>query len=404
MRFPVGRWAAIAAWALVVVIVGVTVSYGNKPDKLYKTFHSAGVHFKNSEMLFGPIPVDEDLYRYSPTVAASMVPWTWIPMKVGALLWRALQAAFLFLAIRAWAKVAVPEVPWPLLALLALPFVIGNIQNGQINPLLAAFMLATGVLFYHERFWLAAVMIAIAALVKVYPLSLGLLLCVVEPRRFTPRLIVVLVIGCLVPFAVQSPEYVSQQWREWAATTRADDRTYQPMARGYHDFQRLLLRWGIDIPILAYRGIQVAAGGGFAALIAWGRWSGVDRPTLIHGCVSLGFIWCTLFGPSTESATYMLLAPIAAHAFLAVTRFQSSRHTPCADIPTRRPPLELIWVCGAFFLLLSMNVMQWFPVHEAYRAAIIPQAHAALLFLIWVVWRFNPARRAVGIATSEPRP
>lgn len=381
MRFLFGRWAAVTAWSLIVVIVGVTVSFGNKPGKLYKTFHSAGVHFKSSETLFGPIPDDEDLYRYSPTIAASMMPWTWIPMGVGAVLWRALQAAFLFLAIRAWAKVAVPEVPWPLLALLALPLVIGNIHNAQINPLLAALMLATGVLFFHERYWLAAVMIAIAAFVKIYPLSLGLLLCVIEPRRFPLRLIVVIAIGCLIPFAIQSPDYVVQQWHEWVENAMADNRTYQPMARGYHDFQKLLLRWGISIPLGAYRGIQIAAGCAFAGLIAWGRFRGMARPTLIHGCVSLGFIWCTLFGPSTESATYMLLAPIAAHAFLAVTG---------------RPLWERIWVRGAFLLLLSMNVMQWFPAsaREAYRGATIPQAHAALLFLVWIIWRLNVARRS----------
>jgi len=380
MRFILGRHAAVTAWALVVVAVGVAVSFGNKPGKLYKTFHSAGVHFKRSETLFGPIQNDEDIYRYSPTIAASMVPWTWMPISAGAVLWRAFQAAFLFLAIRSWAKVAVPEVPWPLLALLALPFVIGNIHNAQINPLVAALMLATGVCFFYERFWLAAVMIAIASLVKIYPMSLGLLLCVIEPRRFTLRLIVVLGIGCLIPFAVQSPDYVVQQYREWFGTMEADDRTGQPMSRGYHDFQRLLKAWGIDIPLMAYRGIEVVAGCAFAGLIAWGRFRGIDRQTLIHGCVSLGFIWCTLFGPTTESATYMLLAPFAAHAFLAVSG---------------RPLWERVWVRGAFLLLLSMNVMQWFPAsaRDAYRGAIIPQAHAALLFLIWTIWRFLTTAR-----------
>ena len=52
-----------------------------------------------------------------------------------------------------------------------------------------------------------------------------------------PRLAIAVAIGCGLPFALQSPAYVTQQFTDWAGRVGDDDRTEQPMERGYHDFQ-----------------------------------------------------------------------------------------------------------------------------------------------------------------------
>jgi hypothetical protein len=366
---------------IALVVVALIVTVGGKPGKLYRTFVAAGGNFRHGETIYGKVPDDLDLFRYSPFVAALMTPLGMIPTDLGAVLWRAVQAAILLLALRAWARVAVPVVPWPALAILALPLCIGNMHNGQLNPLVAALMLLSAVAFVRESYWFAAAAIAGAAMFKVYPLSLGLLFCIVEPRRFTIRLSIALAAGCLLPFALQSPEYVLQQFADWLDRVGVDNRTSQPIERGYHDFQRLLLRWGVDIPLESYRGIEVLAGCAAAALVAWGRIDGWDRSRLVHACVSLGFVWCTLFGPATESATYMLLAPVIAFAALAVGN---------------RPLWERCFVHGAYLLLLSAAVIQWFPrpIVDAYRGAIIPQAHGALFLVVWIVWRMVDASYA----------
>src|SRR5262249_30128086 len=149
---------------------------------------------------------------------------------------------------------------------------------------------------------------------KVYPIGLGLLLCVVEPRRFGPRLLLAVAIGGAIPFALQSPDYVSRQFEDWVDRVRADGRTEEPIQKGYHDFQKVLRRWGVTTDLSTYRGLEVIAAGAFAGFIWWGRRSGWDRDRQIQASAGLGLVWCTLFGPATESATYMLLAPVAAHA------------------------------------------------------------------------------------------
>jgi hypothetical protein len=349
----------------------VAVSLPGKGGKLYPTFVAAGDHFRNGEPVYGPVPPGQDQYRYSPLVAAALAPWSALPTPVGAVLWRWLQAATFLLALRAWSRVAVPQVPWPALALLCLPLTLGNVFNAQLNPLVAALLLAGLTAFARERYGLAAVAVAGATAFKVYPLAVGLLLCVAEPRRFVPRLLLVVAVGFGLPFAVQSPGYVGQQFADWFDRVHGDNRTDQPIERGYHDFQKLLRRCGGPTPLSAYRGMEVLAGCAMAGLVYLGRRRGWDRRRQVQACAGLGLVWCTLFGPATESATYMLLAPVAAHAAIAVSG---------------RSLLERMWVRGAYLLLISVPVALWFPrpVSDPYRA-LIPQAHAALLLLTWLV-------------------
>ena len=45
-------------------------------------------------------------------------------------------------------------------------------------------------------------------LFKLYPVAVGLLLAACFPRRFAPKFAVAVLSGVLLPFALQSPDYV----------------------------------------------------------------------------------------------------------------------------------------------------------------------------------------------------
>jgi len=366
------RRIAIGAWIATTLAIAVVVTVG-KPGKLYSTFEAAGQHFRQGESLYpDDVPATQVLYRYSPAAAAAIAPLTWLPTHLGAVLWRCIQAIALLLALRAWARVASPAVSWPHLALLALPLSIGNLHNGQLNPLVVALMLIGIAAFSHDRYWLASLAIAGAALFKIYPLTLGLLLGIIEPRRFAPKLLLVAAAAITLPFAIQSPDYVIQQFDHWLNLVENDDRTHQPMHQGYHDFRKVLLRWGLPISLKAYRAIQIVVGCASAIVVLWGRYQGWDRARLVQVCASLGILWCTLFGPATESATYLLIAPIAAHALLAVRE---------------RTIVERVWICAAYGILVASTMIHWFPysVSHVIRGTLIPQPHAALLLLGWTI-------------------
>ena len=229
----------------------------------------------------------------------------------------------------------------------------------------------------------AATAIAIvgAALFKIYPLSLGLLLGVIEPRRFVPRLLLVAVIAAALPFAIQSPDYVIGQYNEWLQLVEQDDRTEQPWHQGYHDFRKVLLRWGVPLTLDGYRAVEIVIGCAAAGIVLWGRYRGCDRAWLIQVATSLGFLWCTLFGPATESATYMVLAPIAAHSVLAVRD---------------RAIWERAWIYVVYATLLASNMIHWFPysISHTIRGTLIPQPHAALILCTWTVFQFVRTRRS----------
>ena len=82
------RWIALAAWAVALLAVAITVSIPAKSGKLYPTFVAAGDHFRHGQPIYGHIPDGQDQYRYSPLVAAAFAPWGFLPNWVGAVLWR----------------------------------------------------------------------------------------------------------------------------------------------------------------------------------------------------------------------------------------------------------------------------------------------------------------------------
>jgi Glycosyltransferase family 87 len=385
---------AIAAWVIALVVVAIVVSFPRMSGKLYPTFVAAGEHFQHGEPVYGWFPESQDQYRYSPLVAATFAPWSHVPTPVGAILWRWLQALLLLVALRAWSRVALPRIGWPTVALASLPLVLGNVYNAQLNPLVLTLMLAGLTAFAHGRLNLAAAAIAGAAIFKVYPLALGLLLCTLEPRRFTPRLVVALAIGAGLPFALQSPDYVRQQYVDWFQRMGGEDRTNDSIHDGYHDFQRLLRSWGVPTALSTYRAIEVGVGVAMAGALVLGRRHGLSRHKQVQLCAGFGLVWCTLFGPATESATYMLLAPLAAQA---------------VAMAAGRGSMERLWVFGAYALQLSVPIVQWFPrtVSDPYRS-LLPQAHGALLLLVWILWqshfgtqtrsRFRPLRTTIGSA------
>src|SRR5205823_1350752 len=87
-----------------------------------------------------------DDYRYSPVVACSLVPFSMLPDRVGSVAWRLVNLGVFLGALGWWGRrVLAPKPTGPQLAmlfLLVLPLSIGNVNNGQSNPLVLGLLLA----------------------------------------------------------------------------------------------------------------------------------------------------------------------------------------------------------------------------------------------------------------------
>jgi hypothetical protein len=136
-----------------------------------------------------------------------------------------------------------------------------------------------------------------------------------------------------------------------------------------------------------YRIIEAGVGALMASILVYGHTQSWSRSGMLQTAGSLGFIWVTLFGPATESATYILLCATAAQSVLAVTG---------------RPLIERIIVRGAYALMVSMPVALWMPppLSEPWRSQ-APQAHGALILFSWIVFDAFRRESKTGLSSNQ---
>jgi hypothetical protein len=367
------RWhrLILGLWAAVIVVICVRVLLANRASSVYPIFASAGRAWLHGETLY-PGPEGLDPFRYSPPVAALFAPFGLLPDALGGCLWRLLNAAVFLGAFAWWRRAALPggetlgRGTVAALWLLLMPLSVGNLNNGQSNPLVTGMLLAAVAGAARARWNLAAACVTVACLFKGYPLAVGLLLAAVYPRPFAPRLVLALAAGLALPLLVQRPGYVAQAYRDWLWVLGADDRTGLPVENGYRDLWQLFRLAGVPISRDVYLGLQLAAAAGVAALCLAGRLAGWPRRRLLTALLALGTCWMLLCGPATESSTYNLLAPVLAWAVVEAWTVERS-------VAARYLTLT------SFGLLTLTQMACWFPVGKRVHALGVQPAATLLL-------------------------
>jgi hypothetical protein len=319
------RWAraAVAVWLAIVAAVCARAALQPRVRSLYPTWAAAGGDWLAGAPLYrNTWEPHLDQFRYSPLVAALLAPFHLLPEWLGGALWRLLNAAALLGGCACWLRAASPAPltarQWGAFFLLLAPLSLSSLNNGQPNLLIAGLLLASLAAVMGERWAGAALCVAAAAALKVYPLALGLLLAAAYPRRFTPRLALALAVVAAVPFALQQPGYVAEQYRLWYERLRDNDaaRRAWPPHMAYRDLWLLLRVCRVPVSPPVYQGAQFLSAAGCAAVCVAGRLRGWGRPRLLTAALTLGTCWMMLCGPATESSTYVLLAPALAWAVL----------------------------------------------------------------------------------------
>jgi hypothetical protein len=314
---------AVLVWSGVVGFVCVRAAIQPSKHTVYPIFARAGGHWLSGKNLYFPDLSEPflDPYRYSPLVAAALVPFHSLPDEIGGILWRLLNAAAFLAAWAWWLRSAAPislterQIAW--LFLLVVPLALNSLNNGQANLLVTGLLLATVTAACHQRWWAAASFMAVATALKVYPLALGLLIAAVYPRRFTPRLFVALAVAALLPFALQRAHFVLQQYQDWFTFLGQDDRKGRELNLAYRDLWLLFRVWQVPVASGVYLTIQLGVAAFCALLCVAGRLRGWSARPLLTTTLTLGTCWMTLCGPATESCSYVILAPALAWALVA---------------------------------------------------------------------------------------
>ncbi len=316
------------------------------------------------------------LFRYTPLSAAVMTPLALLPDHVGSLLWRWLAfAALLGSTVYFHRRVIAPwctfiRLPW--LGLAMLPLVVSNLNNGQSNPFLLALILTALASVLAQRWNLAAACLAGAVYLKLYPIALALLLILLYPRELTVRFLVCFILGALLPYLMQNPSYVTEQYQTFFAYSFKDTRMTNILEEGNRDMWNILRRMHLPISLTMYRLIQLGSALLLAGLTLWLRpWRREPRTILLIGNLCLA--WMLLMGPATESATYHLLAAtLAADLLLAISAPNSGWS---------------ILVILSYALQLLAGIAGWFSfAHGIQSLGVQPFAT-----LIWTTWLIHAA-------------
>lgn len=305
------RWA-VFLWSLLLIVSAVRLI--GSPDKhtVYPNFTEAASRWvRGSELYASKGSYD---FRYSPLVAIGFIPLLPLGNRIGGVIWCILSVTTLIAAMSWWLKQGTPEqISGPkrgILFLLLLPLTIGNIASDQSNALVLAFMLVAITAVQVDLFSLAAIAIVGAFLFKIYPLSLGLLLILIHPRKMSGRLLLFLVAGLLLPYLFQRPAYVTATYRNWIHYLTVEDRSTDGPGHAYRDLQFLLHDLSIVIVQRTYRLIELGTAGALALFCLIARLKGWHPARLHFFTLTVAVCWMTVFGPATESMTYLLIAPV----------------------------------------------------------------------------------------------
>ncbi len=299
------------------MLLAISVRVGASPrsNSVYPIFVAAGQRWAAGDSVYLEETPGLDQFRYSPLVAAWFGAWSGWPEPAGAIVWRWLNAAVLFGGLACWLRWQERSAELGAALILIAPLAIGGLNNGQCNAAIAGLLLIAQVCFAREQWWPAAGAVAMAALIKQYPIALGLLLAILEPRRFAPRLAVTVAIGLAAPFLLSDPRYVADQYVAWWGRVLGDDRTAYPLANSYRDLQMLLRVWGWPLSLSGYRLLELALAVAAAAGVVFAARRG-HRRHVVWSCGALSMCWMTVAGPATESSTYVLAAPLLAACVL----------------------------------------------------------------------------------------
>jgi hypothetical protein len=370
------NWFAwvLAAWALVFAVTSVRVLVSKpRTHSDYLTFANTARNWVAGKGIYRQTGDDGyyDDFRYSPSVAVALVPFSMCPDRLGNLLWRLVNLGAFLGALAWWGRKVLTPLPTTnqlaLLFLLVLPLSIGNINNGQSNPLVLGLMLAAVAGVTEARWNLATILLAVAVLFKIYPIAIALLLVALYPRQLALRLTFAILAGLALPFLFQHPAYVAEQYQTWFHYLKSEDRQGMALAATYRDLRLLFRAASVPLSAEVYMAIQLATAAAAAGICLFGQYARWSQQRLLTLLTGLGCCWMTVFGVATESCTYMLVAPTGAWAVMQ------------ARLEARSLPVRGLLV-GSFLLFLVAQMANWFKGGSEFHALGV-QALAGLLLI-----------------------
>jgi hypothetical protein len=367
---------AIGLWLALAGVILVKTVQNPENHSTYPLFHDAALAWWNGINVYDRNVFGGD-YRYGPSFAMSLLPIAWLPYRAGAVLWGLGNVAMAYWAITALARRVLPGMQLPLarslLLIVSLFPSVHCLYSCQTNLLVFSLVAFATIAILDERWWLAALLLAIPVHIKVWPLAGGLLLAACWPRRLGWRLPLALLAVAALPLLVKPPGWVFEQYVQWY-------RHLVGPAQIRHTYRDAWTIWElISKPVdpRLYTLLQLTAGAAALGLCIWHSHC-TPPQRLVLFVLACWTSWQLVFGPGTERNTFALIAPLTGWA--VVVAFRESRGR---------------WLMTISYLLTVLaavgGVEEWRPGLLAMHPVGI------LLFFAWfLIWGFRGANLQFG--------
>ena len=302
-------WLVALLWLGAIVITALQHG-GTHQHNNFLIFRAASRHLIAGKDLYTLYPAEHaDLYKYSPTFALLFAPFAYLPLLPAMLLWNALNAGALFIAL----GMVLPRRAATVARAIVFLDMLGSLQNAQSNALVAALLIFTFAAYERHHTALGSLAAVGGAFIKLFPLA-GVSFAVFHPRKVRVALAVVAssVLLFALPLLVTSPATLRMQYASWHALGAVD----ASIKRGYSVMQMLenVLHRGWPNWPIQLLGVAILLA---PVLFQRNRWHEWERRRL-YLCSVL--VFCVIFNHLAESPTFVVALAGAAIWFAALAR------------------------------------------------------------------------------------
>ena len=205
-----------ALW-LLAPVVAWAIDFSRNRHNTYKIYRYVFWHVLERRNLYVPYPGKHgDVNLYGPFFSLVIAPFALLPDALGGLLWNAVMAMSLLLAV---SRLGLSLERTLLVLLVCTVEMLDAAWSNQFNTAIASLLVLTFVAVEEERDFVAPLWLLAGAFVKLYSV-VGLLFFFFsrDKRSFLLGCVVWSLLLFVAPMAISSPQYVLQSYQEWFAS------------------------------------------------------------------------------------------------------------------------------------------------------------------------------------------
>ena len=302
-------WLVAVLW-LGAIVAAALQKGGTHQHNNFLIFRAASRHLIAGSDLYTWYPAEHaDLYKYSPTFAFLFAPFAFLPLLPAMLLWNALNAGALFIAL----GMVLPRRAATVARAIVFLDMLGSLQNAQSNALVAALIILTFAAYERHHTALGSLAAVSGAFIKAFPLA-GVSFAIFHPRKVRVALAVAgsSILLFALPLLVTPLHTLLAQYASWRALSASE----VAVKRGYSVMQMIenVLHGGWPNWPMQLIGIAILLA---PVLFQRDRWHEWDRRRL-YLCSVL--VFCVIFNHLAESPTFVVAVSGVAIWFAALTK------------------------------------------------------------------------------------